>query len=307
MAMTPARSILLALSLLLGVSSAAAGDKILVVTTTSDLRSLAQEVGKGRIEAINLAPPTHDVEAYEPRPQDVQKLREAKLLVRIGLDYDLWVNRLLRDARPELRRGGNGYVDASTGVPLLEIRSTSFDATPGHSHGAGNPHFWLDPANAEVITGGIMEGLIRIDPAHGAAYKNNRDAFLARLKPRISEWRRKLERHAGAAVVTYHNSWPYFARRFRLNIIDSIEPKPGIPPSPSHLAGLIRKMKASRAEIIIVQPFEPGQTPKLLAARAGARVVALAPSVGSTPGTDDYLALFEYNVSLLAAAFEHRR
>jgi len=304
--MIPARYLALWLGLAL-CCGAAASDKIKVVTTTSDLRSLVEEVGKELVEAINLAPPTQDVEAYEPRPQDMQKLRAAKLVVRIGLDYDLWINKLLRDANVDLRRGGKGYVDASIGVPLIEIRTVSFDAAPGHSHGAGNPHYWLDPANAEVITGGIMEGLIRIDPAHGTTYRNNRNAFLARLKPKIEAWRRKLERYAGAPVVTYHNSWPYFARRFRLNIIDSIEPRPGIPPSPSHLAGLIKKMKEKRAAIIIVQPFEPRQTPKLLAERTGALVVPLAPSVGSVPGIDDYPALFDYNVSLLAVAFETRR
>ncbi len=295
------------LSLALCMNGAVAGDTIKVVTTTSDLRSLVQEVGMERVEAISLAPPTQNVETYDPRPQDLQKLREAKLVVRIGLDYDLWINKLLRDARPDLRRGGNAYVDASTGVPLLEIRSVSFDATPGHSHGAGNPHFWLDPANAEVIAGGIMEGLIRVDPAHSAAYRNNRNAFLARLNAKMAEWRRKLERYAGAPIVTYHNSWPYFARRFRLNIVDSIEPRPGIPPSPSHLAGLLRKMKDNQVAVILVQPFEPAQTPRMLAEKTGARVVPLAPSVGSVPGTDDYLALIDYNVSLLAAAFEIRR
>ena len=100
-----------------------------------NLRSLAQEVGRDRVEAINLAPPTQDAEAYEPRPQDPQRLRGARLVVRIGLDYDLWINKLLREAPPELRRGGSGYVDASAAVPLLEIRGVSFDAAPGHSHG----------------------------------------------------------------------------------------------------------------------------------------------------------------------------
>jgi ABC-type Zn uptake system ZnuABC Zn-binding protein ZnuA len=305
--MTSIRLLLPLLGLALCCSVAAAGDRIKVVTTTSDLRSLVQEVGKERVEAINLAPPTRDVEAYEPRPQDAQKLRDTKLVVRIGLDYDLWFNRLLADASSDLRRGGKGYVDASIGVPLLEIRAVSFDATPGHSHGAGNPHYWLDPANAEVITGGIMEGLIRVDPERAQIYESNRNAFLARLKPKIEEWRRKLERYAGAPVIAYHNSWPYLARRFRLNIIDSIEPKPGIAPSPSHLAGLIKNMKARRVSIIIKQPFEPEQTPKMLAERVGARVVPLAPSVGSVPGIDDYLALIEYDVSLLATAFEAGR
>lgn len=300
------RTALAALAVVL-CGGAAAADRIKVVTTTSDLRSLVQEVGQERVDAVNLAPPTQDVEAYEPRAQDPHKLRAAKLVVRIGLDYDSWINRLLRDAPPELRRGGSGYVDASIGVPLLEIRAVGFEATPGHSHGAGNPHYWLDPANAEVITGGIMEGLIRIDPSHGAAYRSNRDAFLKRLKPRIEEWRRQLERHAGAPVVTYHNSWPYFARRFRLNIIGSIEPKPGIPPSAAHLAALIDRMKASRTGIVVVQPYESGQSPRLLAAKTGARLVVLAPSVGSVAGTGDYPALFDHNVNQLAAALDGRR
>jgi len=279
-------------------------EKIRVVTTTSDLRSLVEIVGGERVETVHLASPSQDAEVYEPRPQDLQKLRNANLVIKIGLDYDLWMDQLLKKpARPDLRRGGKGYMDASNGIALLEMRATSFAPPAGHSHGAGNPHYWLDPMNAEIISGGIMEALDRLDPANAKLYEGNRAAFLRQLKTKIDAWKTKLAPFSGRPVVAYHNSWPYFARRFRVNIIDYIETKPGIPASPSHLAGLVTKMKQAGVKVIVKQPFEPQQIPKMLADKTGAIVVSLAPSVGSVPLAYDYLSLFDYNINALAAAF----
>ena len=284
--------------------AAAGAEKIKVVTTTSDLRSLVELVGGARVEAAHLAAPSQDTEVYEPRPQDLQKLRNADMVIKIGLDYDLWIDTLLKNiTNADLRRGGKGYLDASTGVALLEMRATGFAPPVGHSHGAGNPHYWLDPVNAEIITGGIMEALDRLDPANAKLYEGNRAAFLRQLKTKIDAWKTRLARFSGRPVVAYHNSWPYFARRFRLNIIDYIELKPGIPASPSHLAGLVKKMKQAGVKVIIKQPFEPEQIPKMLADKTGAIVVSLAPSVGSVPQAGDYLSLFDYNINALAAAF----
>src|SRR6516162_10264662 len=162
-------------------SSALAQGRVQIVTTTTDLRSLVEAVGGDRVEAINLVPAAMDAEEYQPKPQDLVRLKNARLLVRVGLDYDLWLDRLLAQAgNPNLSRGGAGYVDASFGISVLEVRGLSVG--PGHAHGLGNPHYWLDPKNAEIITSTILEALARRDPANASIYEANRLAFVARLE-----------------------------------------------------------------------------------------------------------------------------
>jgi ABC-type Zn uptake system ZnuABC Zn-binding protein ZnuA len=280
-----------------------AQDRVQVVTTTTDLRSLAVAVGGNLIEAVSLVPANFDAEEYQPKPQDVLRLKSARLVVRVGLDYDLWFDRLLQaSASREIQRGGPGYVDASFGVAALEVRGVSLGAGDGHAHGSGNPHYWLDPMNAEFVTANILAGLARIDPANAGNYDTNRQAFLARLRAKLAEWEAALAPLRSMPIIAYHNSWPYFARRFRLDFADTIEIKPGVPPSPSHLAGIIRAMRTRGVRMVVREPHEPERDVAFVAAKAGVPVVVLAASVGALPNAGDYLSLFDANVAALAAA-----
>jgi len=284
-----------------------AEDRIQVVTTTTDLRSLTEAVGGERVAAVSLVPANMDAEDYQPKPQDVLRLKNARLLVRVGLDYDLWVDRpLAQVGRTEIRRGGPAYVDASFGIAVLELRGMSVGPSDGHAHGSGNPHYWLDPKNAEIITGTLLEALARIDPANAAAYETNRQVFLARLNAKLAEWETKLAPLQGMPIVAYHNSWPYFARRFRLDFVGFIETKPGVPPSPSHLAGIVKTMRERNVRIVVREPQEPERDVAFLASKTGALVVKLAASVGALPRTDDYIALFDANVEALTSAAAKR-
>src|SRR2546421_5483594 len=166
-----------------------AQDRVQVVTTTTDLRSLAEAVGGDLIEVVSLVPPNFDAEEYQPKPQDVLRLKNARLVVRVGLDYDLWFDRLLQaSATADIQRGGPAYVDASFGIAALEVRGVSIGPGDGHAHGSGNPHYWLDPKNAEFITANILAGLARIDPDNAKTYEANREAFLTRLAQKVGEW-----------------------------------------------------------------------------------------------------------------------
>ena len=284
-------------------SSALAQGRVQVVATTTDLRSLVEAVGGDRVEAISLVPAAMDAEEYQPKPQDLLRLKNARLLVRVGLDYDLWLDRLLAQAdNPDLRRGGAGYVDASFGIPVLEVRGMSVGPNDGHAHGNGNPHYWLDPRNAEIITSTILEALARHDPANTATYEANRLAFLARLEAKLSEWETKLAPLKAMPLVAYHNSWPYFARRFRLDFVGFLETRPGVPPSAAHLAGITRMMRARAVRIVVREPYEPERDVSFVAGKAGASVVTLAASVGALPQTDDFISLFERDVEALRAA-----
>jgi ABC-type Zn uptake system ZnuABC Zn-binding protein ZnuA len=252
---------------------------------------------------VSLVPPNLDAEEYQPKPQDMLRLKQARLLVRVGLDYDLWLDRLLAQAgRPEISRGGRAYVDASFAIAVLELRGMSVGPGDGHAHGSGNPHYWLDPKNAETITANILEALARLDPANARTYEANRQAFLTRLNAKLTEWESKLSALKGMPIVAYHNSWPYFARRFRLDVIGFIETKPGVPPSPSHLAEIVRDMRARGVRIVVREPHEPERDVAFVASRAGAQIVKLAASVGALPGANDYISLFDVNVAALTAA-----
>lgn len=274
-----------------------------VVTTTTDLQSLVEAVGGDRVSVTSLVPAGRDAEAYEPRPQDLDRLRGARMVVRVGLDYDLWLDRLLRQSgNPALLRGGPGHVDASNAIALLEVKGGGLSGG-AHAHGAGNPHYWLDPANAEAMTGNIVEALARLDAVNAKYYEQRRIDFLARLAQRIQAWQIKLAPLAGRPLLTYHNNWPYFARRFRLNFAGTIEPRPGIAPSPAALAGLIRRMREEQVSVIVRHPQEPTRDVDFLARKAGARVAVMAASVGDLPQTGDYFSLFDANVAALTAAF----
>jgi ABC-type Zn uptake system ZnuABC Zn-binding protein ZnuA len=287
------------------VSSAAPAQNMRVVATTGDLASLARAVVGDLAQVEAIIPPAADPEAFEPRPSDLARLKGASVVVRVGLGYDHWLDKLLSmHGDAAINRGGAGYVDASVGIPLLEVKGSSVDPAnrDGHAHGLANPHYWLDPANAEIITGGIAEAGIRVTPEAAAKIIANRDGFLARLKADLVEWEQLLAPHRAARLIAYHNTWPYFARRFRLNIVDVIEIKEGVAPSPARLAKLAAMIREQKIRVIVHEPFEPEEASQLLARRTGAVVVKLAPSVGSVPAATDFRALFDYNVATLARA-----
>src|SRR5262249_8674578 len=178
-------------------------------------RAVAARVGAAggaRVAPPGLVPPGFDPEEYQPRPQDLARVRQAHAVVRVGLDFDLWLDRLLAQSSASVRRGAAGYIDGSLGIATLDVRGMSVG--DGHGHGSGNPHYWLDPRNAEIITANILAALVGIDPENSAIYEANRLAFLSRLESKIKEWEDRLAPLRGVPLVAYHNSWPYFARRF---------------------------------------------------------------------------------------------
>ncbi len=278
-----------------------------VVTTTTDLKALVAAVGGDLVTVESIVPPGVDPEAFEPRPGDLGKLRQAEVLVRVGLGYDYWLDALIsRTGDKRLLRGGEGYLDASAGIPLLEIRGQSVVNEGGHAHGVANPHYWLDPENAITVTAAIAEALVRIAPAQREQVSANRQRFLIALETRRARWAKTLAPLAGAKLIAYHNSWPYFARRFRFDVIGYIEPRAGVAPSPAHLAQLIAAGRNAQVRAVLHEPYEPEDASRFVGQKLGVPVVRLAISVGSLAGTEDYLALFDYNVATLAKALGAR-
>jgi ABC-type Zn uptake system ZnuABC Zn-binding protein ZnuA len=272
-----------------------------VVATTTDLGDLATAVGGSLAVVETIIPAAADPEAFEPKPKDAEKVRSADLIVRAGLGYDHWLDRLLlQSGNKRLMRGGEAYVDASAGIPLLEVRGQDVQSEGGHAHGAANPHYWLDPQNAVTVTAGIAEAMIRILPGERERIVQNRERFIKTLEENMKRWRELMAPLAGVKLIAYHNSWPYFARRFRLDIVDFIETKPGVSPSPAHLAEITAAARKSGVRAILHEPYEPEETSRYLATKLGIPVLVLATSAGSLPGAGDYIALIDYNVSMLA-------
>lgn len=281
---------------------AAIAQPLKVVTTTTELRNFVEIVGGDRVTVSHLISPNINAETYQAKPQDLARVKDADLVVRVGLDYDLWLDRLLERARPELRRRGPRHVDTSLSITLLDVRGTRVGPADGHAHGAGNPHYWLDPKNVEPITETLIIALARIDPANVDAYQARRRAFLQEIDRRLPEWEAKLAGVRGQPLVAYHNTWAYFARRFRLKFVGYIELREGIPPTPAHLAQLSTLMRDQKVRIIVRQPHESAKGADFLAQRAGARVAVLAASVGATPAATDYFAMIDGNIAALVAA-----
>jgi ABC-type Zn uptake system ZnuABC Zn-binding protein ZnuA len=296
---------LAALSAAVLAASCADAQVLRIVTTTSDLASLAQSIAPEDAEVELMIPAGADPEAFEPRPSDLAKLRGASVVVRIGLGYDHWLDKLLlMHGEAAVNRRGNGYVDASVGIPLLEVKGSSFDpaSRDGHAHGLANPHYWLDPANAEVITAAIAQAIAAVAPKGAETVQQRRAEFLTGLKTGRARWESMLAPHRGAKLIGYHNTWPYFARHFRLDLVDVIETKEGVPPSPARLAKLASLVREQNVRVILQEPFTPDDASQLLARRTGAVVLRLAPSVGSMAQARDYISLFEHDVASLAQA-----
>jgi len=279
-----------------------AAEKIRIVTTTNTLASFTHELLGEHADIYHVAPPAQNIHFIQPTPKDVLKVKKAEALVHQGLDLEAWRDPLLVAAGNSLFLGdAKAAVDVSKGIPLIEI-PTSLSRAQGDIHQFGNPHYAIDPENARIIMKNIAEGLSNLFPEHAEEIHQNADAWDAKMDVKMKDWNARMEKFRGAPVVTYHRSWPYFLNRFGLVVVSELEPKPGIPPTPKHIAELIQIMKEKQVRVIIKEPFNESGTPKKLAKETGAKVVTFTQDVGGIKGTDDYLSLIDYNVRQLENA-----
>ena len=287
------------------VVATAADAKIKVVATLPDLASLAREVGGDKVDVSAMAKPTEDSHFVDARPSFVVQLRSADVLIDGGAELELgWLPPLLQNARnPKLEVGKPGRVQASQGVRLMNVPANVTRAA-GDVHALGNPHFMTDPIIAKTVALHIAQSFAEIDAPNAAFYDANYKKFEATINAKLQEWGAAMLPFKGQSVVAYHDSWVYFAHRFGLNIDIFLEPKPGIPPSPSHLAEVIEKMKAQKIKAIIVEPFHDRKIAEKVASSIGAKVVDFAQYPGALPNTDSYVKLIDALVSRLAAALK---
>jgi len=290
---------------LLCIFSGAMAGTIKVVTTTTDMKSITELIGGDKVSVSSIATGYQNPHFVDPKPSYIISLTKADLFVTLGLDLETgWSPQLLSSSRNnKIQKGANGYVDASTGVTLLQV-PFSVNRAEGDIHIYGNPHYWLDPLNGKVIARNIANGLERVDPSNKAVYEANLQAFFIRIDAKLHEWQTKMAAFKGAKIIAYHNEWVYFETRFGLKIVDFMEPKPGIPPSPSQLVKVINEIKANSIKVIISSPYFTTSSSVVVAKQTGVKVLTLATSVGAFDAIKNYFDLFDYNINQLTAALK---
>ena len=299
-------SIAAAFAALVLFAAAPARAQLNVVTTTSDLASIAQEVGGDKVKVTALAKGYQDPHFVEAKPSFVLLLNKAQLLVVIGRDLEIaWLPPLIQQSRnAKVQPGGEGYLDASLHASILEIPAGQVTRAMGDVHPSGNPHYWLDPENGKKIAKDIADKFSERRTNDRAVFEKNLATFTAKVDAGVKRWLADLAPYKETKVVTYHRSFPNFAERFGLNIIGYVEPKPGIPPSPQHTLDLIAEMKRQNVKLILIEPYFDSKTPNAIARGTGAEVIVMPPSVGGVKETTDYVALFDYDVRLLVDAIK---
>jgi zinc/manganese transport system substrate-binding protein len=282
----------------------AAQAKLDLVATTPDIGSIAAEIGGSAANVLTLAKPTEDPHFVDAKPSFIVKLNRADALLEGGAELEVgWLPALLDQTRNRrLAAGAPGRILCSQGIQLLEIPAT-LDRSKGDIHAAGNPHYLTDPANAGTVAKHIAAALSQLDPQARDLFQTNLSRFTERLDRKMAEWAQLLSPFNGQQIVAYHDSWPYFARRFDLKIDLFLEPKPGIPPTPVHLAEVVTQMRTEHIRAILVEPYQDRKTAERVAADTGAKVVDVSQFPGGVAGTQaGYLELMDHNVHAIARA-----
>jgi zinc/manganese transport system substrate-binding protein len=281
-----------------------AAAKLRVIATIPDLKALTEAVGGDLVEVESLARGNQNPHDLEVRPSLMVKLRRADAVIINGLELDQWADAVIRGANnAAVVPGSPGYIDASRGVPVIDVPTTRVDRSMGDVHPLGNPHYTLDPGLAPTVTQSIVEGLARLAPEHRATFERQRQGFVARLEPALGRWQTALAPLKDARIVVYHNNLGYFFKRFGLTQLGTIEDRPGIPPSPAHLARLVREMKEARTRVVIVlESWSDQKLAARVAEETGARVAIINTKLGTFSGPGAYISSVDANVTALAQA-----
>jgi zinc/manganese transport system substrate-binding protein len=277
-----------------------------VVATTEDLAALTREIGGDKVKVTGLAKGYQDPHNVDPKPSFILAVSRADLLIAVGRELEIgWLPPLITQSRnAKIQPGSAGFLDASLNVKILEIPTGQITRAMGDVHPSGNPHYWLDPGNGRLIAQAIQQKLGELDAADKAYFAQRYADFDKRLAAGEKRWDAMMAPYKGTKVVTYHRSWPNFMERFGLDVMGYVEPKPGIPPSPSHTIELIAAMKAQGVKLVVMESYFDAKTPEKIALEAGGKVVTLSPSVGGEKAATDYIQLFEFNVTTMAAALK---
>jgi len=289
--------------LLAGLAPTPAGGKIRVVTSLPDMADVVIEIGGDRVDVYSVSRGKTDIHFFEPKPSQVMKLKKADLLVVGGLDVDVWIQSLIDASRNrKILFGAPGYVDPSGGIRPLQVPRGRIDGSMGDVHPWGNPHFWFTEENMTIAVENIHDGLCRISPADKDYFNGRKEAYLAKVRDTFRELREKMKPYKGTRVFQYHQSWDYFCREFGLEIAGSLEPKPGIPPTPSHLQHLVALDKDKKVSLILVEPYYSSRPVKFIVRETGVNEVRMPLYLTGDKGRETYLDNLRKNVEIIINA-----
>jgi zinc/manganese transport system substrate-binding protein len=287
--------------LILAFAATAAKADLRVVTTTTDLAALVEIVGGDHVEVEALCRGYQDPHYLEAKPSHMTRLRRADLLVYVGLELEVgWLPLLVDGSRnPKLRAGNPGHLNASEDLEIRDIPTGPVSRSEGDVHPLGNPHYWLDPRNQVAIAGSIAERLAELDPERAGDFHSNRAAFEERMLASIEAWEQRLSGWKGQKIVCYHQQWEYLLSWLGIEVMDYIENKPGIPPSPRHIAQLREAMAREQIPLVLISNFFEPAHARRVAEASGAALQILPASVDGEDGLGDPFLYFEYVVSEL--------
>lgn len=288
------KKIILPLVILFGLALPAQAKVINVVTTTTDLKSVVEYIGGDRVKVFSLGKGNQNYHFLQAKPSYMIKAKKADLFIRIGLDFEVGYEPLILEGsrNKNIRAGRDGHLDASVGIKPLDVHK-EVDRSMGDIHGQGNPHYWLDPLNMKIVASSITNRLIKLSPQNESYFKENLTKFNNLIDTKMNEWGEILAPHGGKKLITYHKSWSYFAKRFGFEIVGELEPKPGVPPSPSHLKNIINIVNQESVELILLENFYKDNAAQYIAERTGVKVVVTPLSVGGTKEADNYISLMD--------------
>src|SRR3990170_6173370 len=271
--------------------------KIKVVTTLNILEDFVRNIGGERVEVRSLLSGLESEHTYTPKPSDIIIVKEAQVLVEVGLGLEVWTKSLVKNAS----NSKLVTVTTSSGVPLLRGEETDHH---GHDSHQGNPHIWLDPERAKSMIRHITDALSKIDPEGRKYYLSNQGEYFIKIDRMRKDIEKKLSTVKNRRIITHHPAWPYFAQRFNLQIVDNIQIQVGTEPSARHIADLIRKIKAENIKALVSEPQLNPKVPKAIADETKVKIVTLTPIPGGLPGTETYIEMMKYNAGLLAEALK---
>jgi zinc/manganese transport system substrate-binding protein len=277
--------------------------KLRVVTTTQDPAAITRAIGGDRVSVTPLAKGYQDPHFLDAKPSYMLELNRADLVEAIGLELEIgYLPSLLAGARnPKVLPGQPGFLDLSTAITPLEVKPTA-DRSQGDIHPSGNPHYWLDPENGRKMAAAIAERLTALDASGKDVFTANLAAFNTELDARMLVWKDRMAPLKGKPIVTFHASWPYFARAFGVEVVAFVEPKPGIPPSANHTVEVIKRMQADNVKILLIENFYDARVPKLIASKVSGSVVQVPNSVAGEDKVKTYFDLFDRITNALAEA-----
>ncbi len=334
---------LFCLSFFLTSSGLAHSKVIQIVTTTPDLKSIAEYIGGDKVKVVSIATGYQDPHFVEAKPSYMIKTKNAYLFIRVGMELEIgWESLIIEGSRnPKIGLNEPGHLDVSEGVMRLEVPTGKIDRSMGDIHPYGNPHYWTDPLNGKIVARNIKKRLSELSPSDSAYFDNNLSLFYRKideafvgkkltdklgdqkltellisgkfynflkennLENELGGWLLEMKPFQGAKIITYHNSWPYFASRFGFVIIDQLEPKPGIPPNPTHIREVIDQMTAQKVKVILMEPFYDEKPAKFVAEKTGAKVVMVPNSVGGNDQAKDYISLIDTILKNVVAALKN--